>query len=136
MSLGSVTAKNLALAGQFGDNKGATQPSTLTGHLYVGDPTSTGVEFVGNGYSSPSVANTTANMGTPSGGAIGTAVDINFGTATGAWSASGSAVPTHFAWKDGGGNLIHVLVVGANPGVTAVGQVVKISAGNLVITAA
>jgi hypothetical protein len=136
MSLGSTTAKNNDLGGTYGDNKGATQPSTLTGHLYVGDPTTTGVEFSGNGYSSPSVANTSANVGTPSGGQLASAVDLDFGTSTAAWSASGSAVPTHFAWKDGSGNLLDVLAVGSNPGITAAGQDVKISAGNLIITSA
>jgi hypothetical protein len=82
------------------------------------------------------VANTSANVGTPSGGQIANAVDINFGTSTAAWSAAGSAVPTHFAWKDGSGNLLDVLAVASNPGITGTGQTVKVTAGNLVITAA
>lgn len=134
MSLGSVVAKNLDLAGSYGDNKGATQPTTLHGHLYVGDPTAGGVEFVGNGYVSPAVANTSANVGVPSAGQIASAVDISFGTSTAAWSAAGSSIPTHFAWTDGSGNLLDVLAVAANPGVSGSGIAVTILAGNLIIT--
>lgn len=135
MTLGSTVAKNLDLAGTYGDNKGATQPSTLTGHLYVGDPTSGGVEFAGNGYVSPSVANTTANVGTPSAGSLINPITYSFGSSTNPWSAAGSSIPTHFAWKDGSGNLLDVLAVGSNPGVNAAGISVTILAGNLVITA-
>lgn len=101
MSLGSNTAKNGDLAGTWGDNKGSTAPTTYTFRLYVGDPTSGGTEVStsGTGYAGVAVANTTANVGTPSGGSLGP-ISVTFPTASGAWGT-----PDHWAATDGSGNL-------------------------------
>lgn len=100
MSLGSVTSKNQCLAGTYGDNKGATAPSSVQFRLYNGNPTAGGVELVGNGYALVLVANTTANMGTPAGGQLGPIL-IEFPQANGA----GWGTPDYWGLTDTSGNL-------------------------------
>lgn len=100
MSLGSVTARNQCLAGTYGDNKGATAPTSVMFRLYIGDPGGSGVEVAGNGYSPVTVANTTANMGTPAGGQIGPVI-VDFPESTG----SGFGTPDNWATTDTSGNI-------------------------------
>lgn len=120
MSLGSTTAKNVDIAGSYGDNKGATAPSTLTFRLYVGNPTSTGVEVSGGSYAGVAIANTTANMGTPSGGSLGS-INVGFPTATGSWGT-----PDHWACTDGSGHLFDTGAI-SSPQAIGAGQTATLS---------
>lgn len=100
MSLGSITSHNQSLAGTYGDNKGTTAPSSILFRLYVGDPTGAGVQVSGNAYVPVTVANTTANVGTPAGGALGP-ITVDFPEATGA----GWGTPDMWAITDASGNI-------------------------------
>lgn len=101
MSIGSTTAKNQSLAGTYGDNKGATAPSTVTFRLSVGDPTAGGTEVStsGTGYAGVAKTNSTANMGTPSGGQLGP-ITVAFAMASGSWGT-----PDYWYCTDGSGNI-------------------------------
>lgn len=125
MSLGSVFAQNADLAATYGDNKStaAGWPTSITVRLYVGDPTSGGVEMSGGGYAGVVIANTTAVVGTPSSGSLGPIV-ITWPASTGAWSSG--APPDHAAFVDGSGNILDTGEVSANPGVTISGQVFEL----------
>lgn len=127
MSLGSTTAKNGEITGTWGDNKGSTAPTTYTIRLYVGDPTSGGTEVStsGTGYAAVPVANTTANVGTPSGGALGP-IAVAFAAATGSWGT-----PDHWAATDGSGNIWDTGTISAPVAITA-GQTPTV---NVTITA-
>jgi hypothetical protein len=120
--LGSITAQNTALSGRFGDNKGSDAPTTLTAHLYEGDPTDDGVEIAGTDYVPVDVANTTANLGTPDGGELGP-FDIDFGTA----GADDWGTPDFWAFTDGSGNFYDVQEI-SNPDEIANGDPVTLSA--------
>lgn len=132
MSLGSTFAQNADLAASYGDNKStaAGWPTSITVRLYVGDPTSGGVEMSGGGYAGVVVANTSAAVGTPSGGSLGPIV-VAWPASTGAWS--GGTPPDHAAFTDGSGNILDTGTVSANPGVTTAGQVFEL---DVTITAA
>jgi hypothetical protein len=119
--LGSVTAEDGALAGIYGDDRGSTAPSSFDAALYVGDPTASGVEVAGTGYAAVTIANTTANFGTPSGGQLGPIV-IDFGTGNADWGT-----PDHWALKDGSGNFWNVQAI-ASPAAIATGDPVSVSA--------
>lgn len=121
MSLGSTFAQDADLAACYGDNKStaAGWPTSITVKLYVGDPTSGGVEMSGGGYAGVVLANTTAVMGTPATGALGPIV-VTWPASTGAWS--GGTPPDHAAFVDGSGNILDTGLVSANPGVTTSGQ--------------
>lgn len=113
--LGSTQAKNDDLAANYGDNKASMMPTTVTCRLYVGDPTAGGVEVSGGGYAGVAIANTTANMGTPSGGQLGP-ITVSFPTATGSWGT-----PDHWAFTDGSGNLRDTQPI-SNPTAISSGQ--------------
>jgi hypothetical protein len=100
MTLGSITARNQSIAGTYGDDKGATAPTSVMFRLYVGDPAGAGVEVSGNAYAPVTVANTTANVGTPAGGQLGPVV-VDFPEATGA----GWGTPDQWAATDTSGNI-------------------------------
>lgn len=119
--LGSITAQDGALAGVYGDNRGADAPSSFTAHLFVGDPTAGGVEVAGTGYAPITVANTTANLGTPSGGQLGP-FTVDFGTGAADWGT-----PDNWALEDGSGNFWNVQQI-ASPVAIGDGDPVQISA--------
>lgn len=119
--LGSVTAQDGALSGIYGDNRGADAPSSFDARLFVGDPTVAGVEVAGTGYAPVTIANTTANFGTPSGGQLGPIV-IDFGTGAADWGT-----PDFWALTDGSGNFWNVQQI-ASPAAIADGDPVSISA--------
>lgn len=122
MSLGSITAQNAALAGLYGDDRGATAPTGFTAHLYEGDPTDDGVEIAGTGYTPPTVANTTAVLGAPDGGELGP-FTIDFGTA----GADDWGTPDFWAFTDGSGNFFGVQEI-SNPTEIVNGDPVTLSA--------
>lgn len=126
MSLGSATAKNTSLSACYGDNRSSTWPSTTTFRLYVGDPTSGGTEVSGSGYAGVAVANSTANMGTPSGGSLGP-ISVTFPAATGSWGT-----PDHWANTDGSGNLLDTGAI-SSPQAIGAGQTATLA---VTITAA
>lgn len=122
MSLGSVTAQTVDLAGTYGDNKGALAPTTLHAHLYEGDPTGSGVEVVGTGYAALAVANTDAALGaTPTDGQLGP-ITLDFGTA----GADDWGTPDYWGFTDGTGNLYDYQEI-ANPAEIATGDPVTLT---------
>lgn len=125
MSLGSTDAKNIAIRANYGSSRSSLWPALVDFRLYDGDPTGAGTEMTGGGYAPVEVANTDANMGVPTSGVL-TPATVAFATSTGAWS--GGTPPTYFAITDGAGTLLDVGTVSANPGVSAAGQDVLLSA--------
>lgn len=109
--LGSVTSQDGALAGIYGDNKGADAPASMNWRLYVGDPTGSGVEVAGTGYAAVVMANTTANVGTPSGGELGP-ITVDFGTGAADWGT-----PDWVGWTDGSGNLWDAQAISSPPAI-------------------
>lgn len=85
MTLGSVTARNLALDSRFGSSKGSTWPANIEFALYDGDPMTDGVEITGGGYAVVVKANTDATWNPAADGQKTNAVEIQFPTSTGAW---------------------------------------------------
>jgi len=123
MSLGSTTAKNIAIRANYGSSRSSLWPSTVTFRLYVGNPTSGGTEMTGGGYAGVAVANTDANFPVPTTGVLEPATVV-FPTSTGAWSAG--APPTFFAIKDGS-TFLDYGPLSTNPGVVTAGQDVTLT---------
>ena len=108
-----------------------TMPAHLYIALFIGDPYGAGTEVTGTGYSriQTSGASWAAAAYTSPTASIATAVDIDFGTAGGAWGTV-----THFAIYDNstGGNMIEAAPLEVSfPVVT--GAPVKFLAGGLII---
>ena len=121
MPIGSVTGQNVALAGRYGDNRGSDADSSLIARLWDGDPTAGGSEITGTGYAPITLANTTANFGTPSGGQLGPIV-LDYGTA----GADDWIEPFYVSFEDTGGNLYDYGEI-ANPAVINSGDPVSVT---------
>lgn len=128
MSLGSTAAETGAVAGVWGDNKGPLAPSTVTWHLFTGDPTTGGTECAGTGYVPVAMANADAALGaTPADGGVGPVL-IDFGTAGGDdWGD-----PDFICATDSSGNIWNNQEI-ADPGTIDAGDPVTI---NVTINAA
>ena len=78
-------AQNATLDAMFGDNRGATMPTSFEVALYDGHPLSGGTEVSGGGYVRPVVANNSTNFPAAVDG-LKTSAGVPITDPTGAWS--------------------------------------------------
>ena len=135
MVLGSVTAKNLDLAACYGDSHSSAWPVTVYLALFVGDPTSGGVELtVGTGgYDRLALDNDSFHFAAPSGGSQANAMDFTFPACTGPWS--GDADHWGYMSLPTAGDLLDCGALAGPITGTALGIVVNFPAGSLVVSA-
>ena len=81
-----TAAQNATLDAMFGDNRGATMPTSFEVALYDGHPLSGGTEVSGGGYVRPVVANNSTTFPLPADGGLKTSAAIAITDPTGAWS--------------------------------------------------
>ena len=80
-----TAAQNATLDAMFGDDRGATMPTSFEIALYDGHPLSGGTEVSGGGYVRPVVANNSTNFPAAADG-LKTSAAIANTDPTGAWS--------------------------------------------------